>query len=137
MFPKSVSVTCLMLLCGMVLSCEQPAAPQTAVSEPVEAPAEDAPEAVDEPADVPAEEPDEPVAPVEEPPEVEPEPEPAEEEPEPSPWLAGWIYLVDVEDVVHYSAEEPGAQLRAAYYDMRDKWNRQEREGHPFRVEEG
>ena len=66
------------------------------------------------------------------------EPEPiAEPEPEPSPYLAGWIYLLDVEDTVIYSHEEPSAQLRAAYYDMMNMWNRQERDGHPFRVVEG
>ncbi len=58
-------------------------------------------------------------------------------EPEPSPYLAGWIYLLDAEDTVIYSHEEPSAQLRAAYYDMMNTWNRQERDGHPFRVVEG
>jgi hypothetical protein len=58
-------------------------------------------------------------------------------EPEPSPYLAGWIYLLDCEDTVIYSHEEPSAQLRAAYYDMMNMWNRQERDGHPFRVVEG
>ncbi len=58
-------------------------------------------------------------------------------EPEPSPYLAGWIYLLDVEDTVIYSHEEPSAQLRAAYYDMMNTWNRQKRDGHPFRVVEG
>jgi hypothetical protein len=61
----------------------------------------------------------------------------AEPEPEPSPYLAGWIYLLDKDDTVIYSHEEPSAQLRAAYYDMAAKWNRQEREGYPFRVMEG
>jgi hypothetical protein len=58
-------------------------------------------------------------------------------EPEPSPYLAGWIYLLDKDDTVIYSHEEPSAQLRAAYYDMAAKCNRQEREGYPFRVVEG
>jgi hypothetical protein len=64
------------------------------------------------------------------------EPEPIAE-PGPSPYLAGWIYLLDAEDTVIYSHEEPSAQLRAAYYDMMNMWNRQERDGHPFRVVEG
>ncbi len=67
---------------------------------------------------------------------VEPVPV-VEPPPEPSPYLAGWIYLLDAEDTVIYSHEEPSAQLRAAYYDMMNTWNRQERDGHPFRVVEG
>jgi hypothetical protein len=64
-------------------------------------------------------------------------PDTVEPKPEPSPYLAGWIYLLDAEDTVIYSHEEPSAQLRAAYYDMMNMWNRQERDGHPFRVVEG
>jgi hypothetical protein len=77
---------------------------------------------------------------IEDEPEIEqPEsvPDTVEPELEPSPYLAGWIYLLDAEDTVIYSHKEPSAQLRAAYYDMMNMWNRQERDGHPFRVVEG